>query len=188
MIWIVGSGICRGHVTENVREIVSKAEVIYGSRRALKLLGVENDSRARVIVKFGGSEIEKIILEGKDKNVVVVSTGDPMVAGLGKFFREGFVEPGISSVQVALARLKVDLTEVVVVDCHAKEFDPECLNFLNRRHLLILADRKFEVSKLGKRRVKILENLCSENEEMREGLAEELKVNSDYALVFVERE
>lgn len=194
MIWIVGSGTCRGQTTDRAKEIIERAEVIYGSRRALELAGVVDDSRARILRSFKGDEIRRILEEGRGKEVAVISTGDPMVAGLGRVFREIAedveieIEPAISSVQVALARLKVDLTEVVVVDCHAKDFDAELTELLKYRHLLILADSHFPLERLGKRRVVLLENLCMEGERIREGNADSIEMESDYTIIFVERE
>ena len=52
-------------------------------------------------------------------DAVVLSTGDPMLAGLGKTGTA--VVPGISSLQVAAARLGIPLTRIVVVDAHAKD-------------------------------------------------------------------
>ncbi len=194
MIWIVGSGMCEGQITERTKRIIESAEVIYGSRRALELAGVLKDSRAKILRSFKGEEVKRVVEEGREKEVVVISTGDPMVAGLGKVLREFSedveikMEPSISSVQVALAKLKVDLTEVVVVDCHAKNFDAELLELLKYRHLIILADSWFPLEKLGKRKVTILENLCMEGERIREGFADSIELESDYTIIFLQKE
>jgi len=191
MIWVVGAGICQGQITERGRELLRRADVVYGSRRAFELMNVEVKEK-RILTRFDDSVFEEIAREGAGKEVVVLSTGDPMVAGLGRRIRgidvEVEIEPGISSVQLALAKLKVDLTEVVVVDCHAKDFDSSLLDFLRYRHLLILADRRFDLTKLGKRRVVILENLCMENEMVREDFADSAEIKSDYTIIFLEKE
>jgi cobalt-precorrin-7 (C5)-methyltransferase len=54
---------------------------------------------------------------------VVLSTGDPMLSGLG--YLPGRVVPGISSLQVACARLKISLLKVVPVTVHGRSLDPE---------------------------------------------------------------
>ncbi|WP_290597888.1 MULTISPECIES: cobalt-precorrin-7 (C(5))-methyltransferase [unclassified Archaeoglobus] len=191
MIWVVGAGICQGQITERGRELLRRADVVYGSRRAFELMNVEVKEK-RILTRFDDSVFEEIAREGAGKEVVVLSTGDPMVAGLGRRIRgidaEVEIEPGISSVQLALAKLKVDLTEVVVVDCHARDFDSSLLDFLRYRHLLILADRRFDLTKLGKRRVVILENLCMENEMVREDFADSAEIKSDYTIIFLEKE
>jgi cobalt-precorrin-7 (C5)-methyltransferase len=50
---------------------------------------------------------------------VLLSTGDPMLAGLGD--RGGEVIPGISSLQLAFARLRLPLVKVTIVDGHGRD-------------------------------------------------------------------
>ena len=59
------------------------------------------------------------------------------MSGLGTLF-DGIIVVGISSVQVALTKFRVDLYDMLVVDAHAKKFE------IKNRHLLILADKKFD--------------------------------------------
>ncbi len=184
MLWVVGVGVCRGHLTENAKKIIERADVVYGSSRAFELADVD-DGKRRVLKNF--KEFDEITKEGEMRDVVVLSTGDPMVAGLGRKFRGAMIEPGISSVQVALAKLGVDLTDVVVVDAHARDFDASLLELLKYRHLLILADRGFDARKLGNRKVVLLENLCMGDERVRKGFAGSVEVASDYTIIFVER-
>ena len=183
MIWIVGTGVCSGHITERAREIINGADVVYGSRRALELAGVAGI----VLEKFDDEVFEEIEKEGRNRKVVVLSTGDPMVAGLGRKLN-GEIEPGISSVQVAISKLGVDLTNIIVVDAHARKLDNAEIEMLKHRHLLILADKNFDIKSLGRRRVILLENLCMGGERIVEGLSDELEVNSDYTIVFVEKD
>ncbi|RLI78224.1 precorrin-6y C5,15-methyltransferase (decarboxylating) subunit CbiE [Archaeoglobales archaeon] len=184
MLYVVGVGVCKGHLTRKAIELIKNADVVYGSKRALKLAEDYIVCEKRVM-KYSDDEYRRIEKESKDKNVVILSTGDPMVSGLGTKFN-GSIEPGISSVQVALVKLGVDLCDVVVVDAHAKK--PENLNELLRfRHLLILADRKFDISIFGDRGVYLMENLCMENEKVVCDKAVGLEVRSDYTIVFVRR-
>ena len=111
-----------------------------------------------------------------------------MVAGLGRRLKRAKIEPGISSVQVALARLGIDLTDVVVVDAHAKDFDLSVLELLKYRHLLILTDRRFDVRKLGNRNIVLLENLCMSGDRVRGGFTDDVEVESDYTIIFVEKD
>ncbi len=186
MIWIVGAGVCRGHITERAKKLVMNADIVYGSRKAIDLVR-EYVKEVRVLTGFDDETFRRIEEDGREKNVVVLSTGDPMVAGLGRRLR-GIVEPGVSSVQVALSKLGVDLTDVAVVDAHARDVDDTDLEMLKYRHLIILADSRFNLKRLGRRRVVLLENICMENERVVEGYSDEMEVESDYTIVFVEKE
>lgn len=184
MITIVGVGAAEGYLTERAIKEIESAEVVYGSRRAIEIAKKYVKGKAVVIAKFNEEIYRKIAEEGERRKVVVLSTGDPMVSGLGKRL-EGEVEPGISSVQLALARLKIDLTEVVVIDGHARDCLDEVLKaFEIGRDALILADSKFDIEKLRKfANVVVLENLGYENER----ICENCEIKSDLAILFAKR-
>lgn len=184
MLYVVGTGICEQHLTKKAINLIENADVVYGSKKALENVeGYIKCSEVREIKNFNPVEYQEIEREGTRREVVVLSTGDPMVSGLGTKI-EGEIVSGISSVQLALNRLNLDLTEVIVVKAHNKK--PEkLLDLLKLKPLLILADRNFEVSMFGEREVIILENLCMKDERIRTGKAREMKLESDYTLVYV---
>lgn len=182
MLNIVGVGICEGQITERASRLISQAEVVFGSRRALRLASKFISGEFFEITRFEDETYREIESLAERKNVVVLSTGDPMVAGLGSKLK-GNVEPGISSVQMALAKLREDLCSTVVIDAHAKRAEKD-LELIDRRNLLILADKSFDLSLLGKRRVALIEDICG-NEKISFGRAEELRISSDYSIVFV---
>ena len=184
MIKIVGVGAAEGYLTERAIKEIESAELVYGSKRAIEIAKKYIKGEAVIITKFNEETYRKIAEEGKRRKVVVLSTGDPMVSGLGKKI-DGEVEPGISSVQLALARLKIDLTEVVVIDCHGKDRLDEVLKaFELGRHALILADSKFDIEKLRKfADVVVLENLGYENER----ICKNCEIKSNLVILFAKR-
>ena len=113
---IVGVGCGPGMLTVEAARIIAGASLIYGSARAIAL--------ARDAIP-PGSEVHEIAdyrsLRSLPHHAVVLSTGDPMLAGLG--YLPGDVVPGISSLQVAFARLKIPLAKATVVSAHGKDHD-----------------------------------------------------------------
>jgi cobalt-precorrin-7 (C5)-methyltransferase len=184
MLWVVGAGICRGHITERAKRIVENADIVYGSEKVFTLIGDYIKGEKRILRQFDKSAFSTIEKEAESKKVVIASTGDPMIAGLGKLF-DGKIEPGISSVQIALAKLGIDLCEVVVINAHAKKFKE--FELLKNRHLLILADKNFDPSVFGHRKIVILENLCMKSEKIWSGFADEVRLKSDYTVIFVRK-
>ncbi len=172
---IVGVGCCPGHMTERAMEELKRAEVVFGSRRALEIAKGYIRGEVVELKRFDEETMREIEELGKRKRVAVLSTGDPMVVGLGKRLR-GDVVPGISSVQLALARLGLDLSEVIVFDCHGRNRDVE---MLPGRKLLILADRSFDVKRFEK--YVVLENLGYENER----ICENCEIKSNLVIVVV---
>ncbi len=181
---IVGVGPSKGYMTEKAVEEIQKADVVYGSKRAFEIAKKYIRGNFVEIKRFSEDVYRAIEKEGKRKRVVVLSTGDPMVVGLGKRIK-GNVIPGISSIQLALAKLGVDLTEVVVIDGHAKDCIEEVRKAFDiGRYALILADSRFNIEKLREfADVIVLENLGYENERICEGC----EIKSDLVILFAKR-
>ncbi|MDD1663319.1 MAG: cobalt-precorrin-7 (C(5))-methyltransferase [Methanomicrobiales archaeon] len=112
---IVGVGCGPGMLTEEAVLALKGAGLVYGSRRAIEL--------ARCVLPRSCEihEIRDYSSLDIPEDAVLLSTGDPMLAGLGD--RAGEVIPGISSLQLAFARLRLPLVRVAVVDGHNR--DPE---------------------------------------------------------------
>jgi cobalt-precorrin-7 (C5)-methyltransferase len=111
---IIGVGCGPGMLTEEAISAIRNATLIYGSSRAIALAKyhIGPDIAVHSIPDYKA-------LHTLPPGAVVLSTGDPMLAGLG--YLEGEVIPGISSLQVAAARLHLPLTRVSVIDAHGKD-------------------------------------------------------------------
>jgi cobalt-precorrin-7 (C5)-methyltransferase len=107
---IVGVGCAPGLLTRQAADVLSNCQRVFGSRRAISL--------AHSILPPGCEEVElrEFSLDRLPEDAVVLSTGDPMLGGLGR--RGVEVIPGISSLQVACARLSVPWERVAVVSAH----------------------------------------------------------------------
>jgi cobalt-precorrin-7 (C5)-methyltransferase len=142
---IIGVGCGPGMLTEQAIREISKASIIYGSDRAIEL--------ARSYIPFECS-IKPIddfkTLNQLPEHAVILSTGDPMLAGLG--YLHGEVIPGISSLQVATARLHIPVSQVSVVVAHGKGHKKgieDTVEEVKRGKIVfLLADPKFEVQEL----------------------------------------
>lgn len=192
MLYVVGTGLSEKDLTGETIQVIRNADVIYSSRNVFDRVRKFVDfKKLRIISNFSEDEYMKISEESRNKNVVVLSSGDPMVSGLGsKFSRvcdEVKIIPGISSVQKALAILKKDLTEVVVMSTHGGKFEDLNLyeDIFKTRGLLILADRSFDLKKLKGRKIVLIENLDMEGERIVEDFAENVEIKSDYSIVYL---
>ena len=119
---IVGVGTGPKMLTQEAGEIINQARLIYGSERAIDLVRdhIFPGSLVKVIEDYGK-------LASLPEDAVVLSTGDPMLSGLG--YLKGRVIPGISSMQVACARLKVSLLKVVPITVHGRSLDMAAIAF-----------------------------------------------------------
>lgn len=117
---IVGVGAGPGMLTEEAVKAICEAKLIYGSRRAIEI--------ARPHIGPGCSvyEIEDYKkLRELPEMAVILSTGDPMLSGLG--YLEGKIIPGISSMQVACARLRISQLRMVPVTLHGRAIGHDSL-------------------------------------------------------------
>ena len=108
---IIGVGCGPGLLTQQAIQELKRAKSAYGSDRAIGL------ARAYIPKNCTVRSIDDYKkLSTLPANAVILSTGDPMLAGLG--YLKGTVIPGISSLQIATARLHIPLSRIVVVVAH----------------------------------------------------------------------
>lgn len=171
---IVGVGAGAGMLTEDGISRIRAAKLIYGSERALELARQYAEADAKLIAITNYKELRDL-----PADVVVLSTGDPLMAGLG--YLPGEVVPGISSMQVAFARLKVSWTNVAVVNAHGKDHADAvaraAADVLAGHSVFVIADPDFSVAALAaalppETRIAVCEDLGYASERVAEGTAE----------------
>ncbi|MGA9098479.1 MAG: cobalt-precorrin-7 (C(5))-methyltransferase [Methanotrichaceae archaeon] len=140
---IVGVGAGPGMLTLEAIKAINEAKLIYGSERSIDLAREHIDPSCSVKIIEDYKKLHELPDEA-----VVLSTGDPMLSGLG--YLRGKVIPGISSMQVACARLKVSQLKVVPITIHGRSMDPEaiasCLR--NGRNVFLLTDDSADIEGL----------------------------------------
>ncbi len=141
MMKIVGVGAGPGMLTQEAIEAIESAKVIYGSPRALTLAS-EHIKIKPIVLKKYDLDVEE--------DACVLSTGDPMLSGLGKRAPLGAqVIPGISSLQLACAHEMIDISDLITVNTHGKDAkraekmleNALCL----KRAIFVVADSHFDV-------------------------------------------
>jgi cobalt-precorrin-7 (C5)-methyltransferase len=142
---IIGVGCGPGMLTEQAIREISRATLVYGSDRAIDLAKscIPKDCVVKTIDDFKQ-------LKNLPDDVVILSTGDPMLAGLG--YLSGEVIPGISSLQLAASRLKIPLSQLSVIVAHGKGHEKGMLETVREAQrgkiVFLLADPKFNVQDL----------------------------------------
>jgi cobalt-precorrin-7 (C5)-methyltransferase len=143
---VVGVGCGPGFLTQYAIDCIRGAKSIYGSERAIQLAKGHIADGCEVTVIKDYSCASKY-----SDDTVLLSTGDPMLAGLGHYGTE--VVPGISSMQLAFARLRLPLVKAVVVNAHGRDHDgaiEEATGEVVRgKTPFILVDPEFDLLALG---------------------------------------
>lgn len=145
MVKVIGVGAAPGLLTDQALREIERAKTVYGSKRAIDM--VKNQIKGKKVVLTNYDEIKNKKLTDED---VILSTGDPMVLGLG--YLGDKVVPGISSVQLVCARLKIDMSNVCIINGHSKDeyyVKNELDKVLSIRRVAIIVGRpKMDIAKI----------------------------------------
>jgi cobalt-precorrin-7 (C5)-methyltransferase len=137
---IVGVGAGPDLLSAEAISAIENAQVIFGSKRALELAKEHIKCKANILTDY--------TLKGLPRNAVVLSTGDPMLSGLGKYARsEDEIIPGISSLQIACARLHLDIEDISVITAHSRDIEVVKMRLLSEldrgKNVFLLPDSSF---------------------------------------------
>ncbi|WP_418790323.1 precorrin-6y C5,15-methyltransferase (decarboxylating) subunit CbiE [Phosphitispora sp. TUW77] len=129
LIRVVGVG--PGHpdyLTSEASRLINEADILVGGERLLDLY--RNSSKELFTVKNNLREMTEYIRERcRDRRIVVLASGDPTFYGILEHLKRNFtiselrVSPGISSVQLACARLSISWHDAVFYSVHGRETD-----------------------------------------------------------------
>ncbi|MGB3907875.1 MAG: cobalt-precorrin-7 (C(5))-methyltransferase [Methanomethylovorans sp.] len=112
---IVGVGVGPNMLTLEAIEVIRNAPVVYGSERSIELAKDFINCEAHTIKNYRELHLLPV-------DTVVLSTGDPMFSGLGKFAGENDrVITGISSVQASCARFHVEMSNLAMITAHGRD-------------------------------------------------------------------
>lgn len=180
---IVGVGAGPNLLTREAASVIEGAKIIFGSKRAIEL--------AKGHIKCETHELEDYTLKSLPQDAVVLSTGDPMLSGLGKFAKKwDVVIPGISSLQLACSYLHMDVDGLAVITAHSRDIDAVKTRVISeldeRKNVFLLPDAAFGVNELVSllkhrgllRKIWVFEKLGYPDEHISEGTTEKPPVAS----------
>lgn len=174
---IVGVGAGPNLLTLDAINAIKNAKIIYGSKRAIEIAKEYINCKSTIVSEIKDYNLAK--LKEIPKNAVVLSTGDPMLSGLG--FLDGEVISGISSLQIACARLKISLTNLAIITMHGRNIEKGKIAIVNElkqgKNVFLLPDPKFGVQPLAeflqkhnlKVQIAVCENLAYPDERIEIG-------------------
>ncbi|MBI5679540.1 MAG: precorrin-6y C5,15-methyltransferase (decarboxylating) subunit CbiE [Methanobacterium sp.] len=184
-LYIVGIGPgSNDYLTEASRKAVKLSDVVIGSKRALDLF--QKDEKIELNAQNMKDIMKQAINMVKDgKNVSILSTGDPGFSGILKPIlklnsnMDIEVIPGVSSVQLCAAKLKISWDEANIITLHGKGTSKHVLDVIgNGKPTMILPD--FKPAELAQfliendvdpdRKVTICEKLSYDDEKVVETL------------------
>ncbi len=145
-IVIVGCGPgSRDYLTPLARQAVERAEALIGASRLLDLFPEHPGERV-----VAGADVEGVLREigaRRHRKVAVLVTGDIGLCSLAqpvlrRFGREACeLVPGVSSIQVAFARVGLDWLDARIIDAHGASPDIESSALAEEAKIAILGGR-----------------------------------------------
>lgn len=182
-----GSAAC---VSPEARGAAFQADVLVGAPRLLDLF--RESSAERIDVRGNIPATVEAVARNRSRRVAVLVTGDPGIASLAisvvkHFGRDACrVIPGLSSVQVAFARLGLDWIDARIVSAHGDTPDVEISTLGRERKIAILVGSKGAPSwaagvaeHLGATwQLFVAENLTLEDERVYRTTPEELRTGA----------
>lgn len=135
---IIGMGVSAEDLTASHLKVLQAADVLVGGRRLLALFS-DHPAEKKEIKKNLKEILDYVQIQRKDKQVVVLASGDPLFFGIGAFLskhigtEEVVVYPNISSIAAAFARIKESWNDAALVSLHGRKADREMATVL-RRH------------------------------------------------------
>jgi len=185
------------YITRIAEKRIRSSKVLIGPKR---LLDIFRDSKAHKIAIKGNYEeiINKVRDIYKKKKTSVLVTGDPGIHSYARLILKAIgvhnceVIPGISSIQVAFARLGLPWEDAFILSLHGENIMRDMAGIVRRNSkIAILTDdtnspsriaRELLKGKISNRRVFLCENLTLDNERVREFSLEELKATRSSGL------
>lgn len=172
---LVGVGCGPDLITVQAAKIIFNAKRVAGSSKALALVEEYIQEDCKVFIIEGCFKLKEF-----PEDTVILSTGDPMLVGYEP--KEGEIVPGISSLQVAFARLVMPIETVSVVPAVGKSFHGGSIDNIieeaaRGKNVFVLADPLFNIPDLAKRlkdrsikcKIAVCENLGYEDERIAVG-------------------
>ena len=188
-ILIVGCGPgAPDFLTPAARKAIAGAEVLVGASHLLDLFPKHPAERIRVQADIP-KILEEIAVRLHRLKIAVLVTGDPGLYSLAqpvlkRFGRESCeVIPGISSLQVAFARLGLDWVNARIIDAHGENPEIDSAFLAQAEKIAIFAGRAEAIKwvanlvrALGEGyTIYVCENLTLEGEKIRQVKAEDLR-------------
>ncbi|SLM86227.1 MULTISPECIES: cobalt-precorrin-7 (C(5))-methyltransferase [Vagococcus] len=178
---ITVTGIGPGEVSlllNRVLDEIEQSDIVIGSSRQLDVVpvtftGVKKELPKKLL------ELEVFLQKEKDKKVVILASGEPLLYGIGNWMMTKFeakdiqIIPGISSMQYMFSQLKLSMNDTYFTSSHGKEPNYDLIFSLSK--VALVTDEKTgpyqlaeEIRRRGlKRTIFIGENLSYPNENIR---------------------
>lgn len=190
-IYILGIGPGhRDYLLKKTEDIIESSDVLIGGRRALKMFS--DLDKEKITITADLEKIKNYIVANYQKKMIsVLVSGDPGLYSLMNYLKreteEGLLEviPGISSLQLAAARIKLNWQDMKVASLHGNDNREKVVKEIKENSKMgVFTDNKFPPDKIASlliskgikdRQSIVFERLSYPDERIIRGSLEELQ-------------
>lgn len=159
LIHIVGIGPGNpDYITPIAQRVIEEADVLVGGERNLELFQELN--KQTFIIGNNLKEVVNFIkLNYLNNKIAVLASGDPGMFGILNYLKGYFQEeeleviPGISSIQLAAAKVKLPWHDGILASIHGRELEQVINLIRNNNKVIVLTDDKNTPQVLGEKLV-----------------------------------
>lgn len=185
----IGPG-SRDYLLNITEEKIKEADILIGGSRALSLFSDLNKETVEITGQLKKVK-EFIATNYQDKKIAVMVSGDPGLFSLMNYLKREFEEdifeviPGISSLQLAAARLKMRWDDLEIVSLHGSPINDQMLELVRAKSKVgFLTDQNSSPDQIAKilienniknKKAAVCENLSYSNENLIKGGLEKIK-------------
>ena len=176
------------------KEII-KSDVLIGGERALSLFSDLNKKKIKITSDL--KSIKNYILQNyKKEKISVLVSGDPGLFSMMNYLKRNIskdllkIIPGISSLQLAAARVKINWNDMNIISLHGKNIEDDFINEVKSKSKIgLFTDNNFSPDKIASfllnkgvknKKVVVFEKLSYPDEKIVKGSLEKIKTD-DFA-------
>lgn len=193
-VYVLGVGPGhRDYLLKKTEKIISKMDVLIAGARTLNNFSELDAEKIKITLPL--TEIRDYIQKNyRSKKIAVLVSGDPGLYSLMNYLKRELkpaileVIPGISSLQLAASRIKLDWHDLQITSLHGKDNQKELIQLLSQNKKVgFFTDKKFPPEKIAQyliekevkaKKIFVFENLSYPDEKITVGRAEKIKTLS----------
>lgn len=190
-VYVLGIGPgSKDYLLRKTEKIIEKMDVLIGGSRALQTFAEQEVKKIEITLPL--AKIKKYILDNyRQQKIAVLVSGDPGLYSLLNYLKREIeadileVIPGISSLQLAAARIQISWNKMRITSLHGKDNKEKLLELLKKETKVgFFTDNKFPPAKIAEyllnnkikdKKICVFENLSYPDEKITIGRAEKIK-------------
>lgn len=189
-VYVLGIGPGnRDYLLKKSERIICQMDILIGGQRALELF--RDTAAEKIKITTPLSQIRDYILENyKENKIAVLVSGDPGLYSLLTYLKKELdpdileVIPGISSLQLAAARIKINWNDLQITSLHGRDNSKKLLELLRSETKVgFFTDNKLPPNKIAElliekniknKKIFVFENLSYQSEKITAGQPEKI--------------